>query len=183
MKQKLKYIKNIDISILLIELLETARGKTEVKDMSKNEKATFDIDTHSCTGREKLKGGKIMKKLTKKQHRGIIRDLINENQSVQNLRSIQRVAEIFEEEANITQGEGTLITADCIRLLLNLINENKETDVEKALWVVHQNIRHGDEWDNLYDDIYYLMNKLDDTRLRHVYFFIRGLLGIKFIKE
>lgn len=32
-----------------------------------------------------------MKKLTKKQHRGIIRDLINENQSVQNLRYIQRV--------------------------------------------------------------------------------------------
>nr|DAG56802.1 MAG TPA: hypothetical protein [Caudoviricetes sp.] len=32
MKQKLKYIKNIDISILLIELLETARRKkTEVK--------------------------------------------------------------------------------------------------------------------------------------------------------
>ena len=72
-----------------------------------------------------------MKKLTKKQHRGIIRDLINENQSVQNLRYIQRVAEIFE------------------------------------------------EWDNLYDDIYYLMNKLDDTQLRHVYFFIRGMLGLK----
>lgn len=36
MKQKLKYIKNIDISILLIELLEIARRKkTEVKDMSK----------------------------------------------------------------------------------------------------------------------------------------------------
>lgn len=36
MKQKLKYIKNIDIDILLIELLETARRKkTEVEDMSK----------------------------------------------------------------------------------------------------------------------------------------------------
>lgn len=118
-----------------------------------------------------------MKKLTKKQHRGIIRDLINENQSVQNLRYIQRVAEIFEEEANITQEGETVVTADVIRLLLNLIEENKETDAEKALWAVHQNIRHGDEWDNLYDDIYYLMNKLDDTQLRHVYFFIRGMLG------
>lgn len=120
-----------------------------------------------------------MKKLTKKQHRGIIRDLINENQSVQNLRYIQRVAEIFEEEANITQEGETVVTADVIRLLLNLIEENKETDAEKALWVVHQNIHHGDEWDNLYDDIYYLMNKLDDTQLRHVYFFIRGMLGLK----
>lgn len=92
-----------------------------------------------------------MKKLTKKQHRGIIRDLINENQSVQNLRYIQRVAEIFEEEANITQEGETVVTADVIRLLLNLIEENKETDAEKALWAVHQNIRHGDEWDNLYE--------------------------------
>lgn len=24
-----------------------------------------------------------------------------------------------------------------------------------------------------------LMNELDDTRLRHVYFFIRGMLGLK----
>ena len=118
-----------------------------------------------------------MKKLTKKQHRGIIRDLINENQSVQNLRYIQRVAEIFEEEANITQEGETVVTADVIRLLLNLIEENKETDAEKALWAVHQNIRHGDEGDNLYDDIYYLMNELDGTQLRCVYSFIRGILG------
>lgn len=67
-----------------------------------------------------------MKKLTKKQHRVIIRNLINENQSAQDLRSIQRVAEIFEEEANITQEGETTVTANSVRLLLNLIEENKE---------------------------------------------------------
>ena len=118
-----------------------------------------------------------MKKLTKKQHRGIIRDLINENQSVQNLRNIQRVAEIFEEEANIITQEGeTCITADCIRLLLILIEENKEADAENALYSVYKSV-YGDERDELYCDISEMMNELDDTRLRHVYFFIRGMLG------
>lgn len=117
-----------------------------------------------------------MKKLTKKQHRVIIRNLINENQSAQDLRSIQRVAEIFEEEANITQEGETTVTANSVRLLLNLIEENKEVDAENALWTVYQSI-HDDERNKLCDNILEMMNELDDTRLRHVYFFIRGMLG------
>ena len=81
-----------------------------------------------------------MEKLTKKQHREIITNLINENHNVKDLRNIQQVTEIFKEDAELRKEGSVLVAADAIRLL---------------------------------------MDKLDDTQLRHVYFFIRGMLGLK----
>ena len=51
-----------------------------------------------------------MEKLTKKQHREIITNLINENQNLTGLRDIQRVVEIFKEDAEL-QEEGSVLVA------------------------------------------------------------------------
>ena len=55
-----------------------------------------------------------MEKLTKKQHREIITDLMNENHNVKDLRNIQRVAEIFKEDAELRK-EGSVLVDGFIR--------------------------------------------------------------------
>ena len=53
-----------------------------------------------------------MEKLTKKQHREIITDLMNENHNVKDLRNIQRVAEIFKEDAELRKEGSVLVIWD-----------------------------------------------------------------------
>lgn len=114
-----------------------------------------------------------MEKLTKKQHREIITNLINKNHNVKDLRNIQQVTEIFKEDAELRKEGSVLVAADAIRLLMDLFEEGNAAEAEKALYDLKE-----DATGELYR-ITTLLDKLDDTQLRHVYFFIRGMLGRK----
>lgn len=114
-----------------------------------------------------------MEKLTKKQHREIITNLINENHNVKDLRNIQQVTEIFKEDAELRKEGSVLVAADAIRLLMDLLEKGNAAEAEKALYDLEE-----DATGELYR-VTTLLDKLDDTRLRHVYFFIRGMLGLK----
>lgn len=113
-----------------------------------------------------------MKKLTKKQHRGIIRDLINENQSVQNLRYIQRVAEIFEEDAELRKEGSVLVAADVIRLLMDLLDMGYVQEVDEVLCDFKEKIQEGLDGDNIYTKIDEMLHQIDVKQV----LFIKNLL-------
>ena len=78
-----------------------------------------------------------MKKLTKKQHRGVIRGLIAKNEDVKELRAIQQVAEFFQEEKDTCEeGMEVLTAAEAVRLLLHLIETGMGSDAYDALYGV-----------------------------------------------
>lgn len=116
-----------------------------------------------------------MKKLTKKQHRGIIKNLISKNEDVKELRYIQQVAELFQEEASTYEaGEETLIAADAIRLLLDLIDNGLASDTYAALYDLLEN-EEGDTIDAIVD----ILEGLDERRLYLVYAYTLAISGRK----
>lgn len=79
-----------------------------------------------------------MKKLTKKQHRAAIKNIVSKLEDVQDLRDMQRVAEILEEDEEIRE-EGSVSnsvsnSAESIRLLLDLFEEGKIPEVHDLLY-------------------------------------------------
>lgn len=80
-----------------------------------------------------------MEKLTKKQHREIITDLMNENHNVKDLRNIQRVAEIFKEDAELRKEGSVLVAADVIRLLQKMAElEAEQENINEMLESVNR---------------------------------------------
>ena len=56
-----------------------------------------------------------MKKLTKKQHRAAIKNIVSKLEDVQDLRDMQRVAEILEEDEEIRE-EGSVSNLSLIHI-------------------------------------------------------------------
>lgn len=75
-----------------------------------------------------------MKKLTKKQHRGIIGKLIARNNNIEDLRAIQQVVEFFKEDAEVRKEGDVLRDADAVRMLLDLINAGCGADAYSTLY-------------------------------------------------
>lgn len=112
-----------------------------------------------------------MKKLTKKQHRAIIKNLAAKCDDVRSLRAIQRVAEIFQEEADCREA-GVLTSADTIRLSLDLINEGRASDAYSALYGVWE-----DAEPDTIDDIVDILETLDERKRHLILTFVRAYAG------
>lgn len=111
-----------------------------------------------------------MKKLTKKQHRVIIRNLVEKCDDITSLRAIQRVAEIFQGEVNY--GAGVLTSADTIRLSLDLINEGMAGKAYSALNAVWE-----DAEPDTMDHIINVLETLDERKRHLVLTFVRAYAG------
>lgn len=112
-----------------------------------------------------------MKKLTKKQHRAIIKDLIEKCDEVRSLRAVQQVAEIFQEEADHCEA-GVLTSADTIRLSLDIINEGRASDAYSALYTVWE-----DAEPDTIDDIVAILETLSERKRHLVFTFVRAYAG------
>lgn len=114
-----------------------------------------------------------MKKLTKKQHREIIKNLIEKNQNVQNLRDIQQVAEFFEEDAECRKEGSVLVAADAVRLLFSLINAGCGSEAYSALYKLWSDYEDGLDGGSIYDEINEMLHRLNNVRYL---LFVRGLI-------
>lgn len=115
-----------------------------------------------------------MKKLTKKQHRAAIKNIVSRLENVQDLRDIQRVAEIIEEDEEIREEGSVSNSAESIRLLLDLFEERKIPEVYNLLYDFWESV---DEY-NIYIDIYDMLHGVSSKELLYV----RTLLQT-FLKE
>ncbi len=117
-----------------------------------------------------------MKKLTKKQHRGIIKGLVAKNEDVKELRIIQQVAEFFqEEEDTCEEGMEFLTTAEAVRLLLHLVNAGLGSKAYEALYgVLEDQDRERDE----IDDILEVLEMLDERRVHLVHVHAMAIAGL-----
>lgn len=113
-----------------------------------------------------------MEKLTKKQHREIITNLINENQDLTSLRDIQRVVEIFKEDAELQEEESVLVAACAVHTLLDLLDMGYAQEADKALYELKEKIQEGLDGDNIYIKIDEMLHQIG---LRQV-LFIKGIL-------
>lgn len=111
-----------------------------------------------------------MKKLTKKQHRAVIRNLVAKCDDITSLRAIQRVAEIFQEEVDYEAG--VLTSADTIRLSLDLINEGQAGKAYSALNAVWE-----DAEPDTIDDIIDILETLDERKRHLILTFVRAYAG------
>lgn len=117
-----------------------------------------------------------MKKLTKKQHRGAIKKLISQNENVNQLRDIQQVAEIFQEENERCElGRETLVTADAVRLLLDLLSIHESGFPENVYNALYSVLDSGER--DIIDDIVDILEELDERKQRLVYTFVRAYAG------
>lgn len=126
----------------------------------------------------KFKKGQVidMKKLTKKQHRGAIKKLISQNENVDQLRDIQQVAEIFQEENERCElGRETLVTADAVRLLLDLLSIHESGFPENVYNALYSVLDSGER--DIIDDIVDILEELDERKQRLVYTFVRAYAG------
>lgn len=115
----------------------------------------------------------MMKKMTKKQHREIIKNLIEKNQNVQDLRDIQQVAEFFEEDAECRKEGSVLVAADAVRLLFGLINAGCGSEAYSALYELLHDYEEGLDGSNIYNEINEMLRRLNNVR--HL-LFIRELI-------
>ncbi|MCI6998044.1 MAG: hypothetical protein MR936_15005 [Eubacterium sp.] len=105
-----------------------------------------------------------MKKLTKKQHREIIKNLIEKNQNVRDLRDIQQVAEFFEEDAECRKEGSVLVAADAVRLLFNLINAGCGSEAYSALYELWNDYEDGLNGSSIYDEINEMLHRVNNVR-------------------
>ena len=113
-----------------------------------------------------------MEKLTKKQHREIITNLINENQNLTGLRDIQRVVEIFKEDAEL-QEEGSVLVAACaVHKLLDLLDMGYAQEADEELYELKEKIQEGLYRDNIYTEIDEMLHQIDIKQV----LFIKGIL-------
>lgn len=113
-----------------------------------------------------------MKKLTKKQHRGIIGKLIARNKNIEDLRDIQQVAEFFKEDAEVRKEGDVLRDADAVRMLLDLINAGCGADAYSALYGLWE-----DRERDIIDDIIDILEELDERRLHLIYVHVKAISG------
>lgn len=113
-----------------------------------------------------------MEKLTKKQHREIITNLINENHNVKDLRNIQQVTEIFKEDAELRKEGSVLVAADAIRLLMDLLDMGYAQEVDEVLCDFKEKIQEGLDGDNIYTKIDEMLHQIDVKQV----LFIKNLL-------
>lgn len=113
-----------------------------------------------------------MEKLTKKQHREIITNRINENHNVKDLRNIQQVTEIFKEDAELRKEGSVLVAAEIIRLLIHLLDSGYEPEVEKGLYDLWEDIQEDLDGDNIYTEIDEMLHQIDVKQV----LFIKGIL-------
>ena len=119
-----------------------------------------------------------MKKLTKKQHRGAIKKLISQNENVDQLRDIQQVAEIFQEEnERCEQGRETLVTADAVRLLLELLSIHESGFAENVYNALYSVLDSGERERDTIDDIVDILEELDGRKQRLILTFVRAYAG------
>lgn len=126
----------------------------------------------------KFEKGQIidMKKLTKKQHRGAIKKLISQNENVNQLRDIQQVAEIFQEENERCElGRETLVTADAVRLLLELLSIHESGFPENVYSALYSVLDSGER--DVIDDIVDILEELDERKQILIYRFVRAYAG------
>ncbi len=109
-----------------------------------------------------------MKKLTRMQHRGIIGGLVAGNGNVEDLRHIQRVAELFREERETCTGGETLVACDAVRLLLGLEGSGHAQEAYSALYGVLE------DRDGTAGEILEILDRVDGGTARRLLSFIRA---------
>lgn len=102
-----------------------------------------------------------MKKLTKKQHRAEIRRITDKIQDVHDLRSVQKVAEIFEEDEKIREDGSVSNLADSIRLVLDLFERDRAAEVYGMLYDYLEDVKEAIDGDNIYTEIDDMLHELD----------------------
>lgn len=113
-----------------------------------------------------------MKKLTKKQHRAAIKNIVSKLEDVQDLRDMQRVAEILEEDEEIREEGSVSNSAESIRLLLDLLAEGKIPEVHDLLYDFWEDVQEGIDGDNIYTEIDDMLHGLSIENV----LFVRGLV-------
>lgn len=113
-----------------------------------------------------------MKKLTKKQHRAAIKNIVSKLEDVQDLRDMQRVAEILEEDEQIREEGSVSNSAESIRLLLDLLAEGKIPEVHDLLYDFWEDVQEDIDGDNIYTEIDDMLHRLS---IKNV-LFVRGLV-------
>ncbi len=113
-----------------------------------------------------------MKKLTKKQHRAAIKNIVSKLEDVQDLRDMQRVAEILEEDEQIREEGSVSNSAESIRLLLDLFEEGKIPEVYNLLYGFWEDVQESIDGYNIYIDIYDMLHGISNKEL----FYVRTLL-------
>ena len=120
-----------------------------------------------------------MEKLTKKQHREIITDLMNENHNVKDLRNIQQVAEIFKEDAELRKEGSVLVAADVIRLLMDLLDMGYVQEVYEVLYDIKEKIQEGLDGDNIYTKIDEMLHQIDVKQVLFIKYLLEGYMKKK----
>lgn len=117
-----------------------------------------------------------MKKLTKKQHRVAIKNIVSKLEDVQDLRNIQRVVRILEEDEKICEEGSASSSAESIRLLLDLFEKGKIPEVYNLLHDFWEDVQEGIDGDNTYTEIVDMLHRLSVRNLLFVRKLVQELL-------
>lgn len=116
-----------------------------------------------------------MKKLTKKQHRAIIASITDKIQDVHDLRSVQKVAEIFEEDEKLREDGSISNSAESIRLLLDLFEYDRIAEVCDMLYNFWEKVQEGIDGDNIYAEIDDMLHELDIKSVLFVHGLVKNI--------
>lgn len=116
-----------------------------------------------------------MKKLTKKQHRAEIKRIIDNIQCVHDMRCVQIVAEIFEEDEKIREDGSVSNLADSIRLVLDLFERDQAAEVYGMLYDYLEDVKEGLDEDNIYTEIDDMLHELDIKSVLFVHSLVKTI--------
>lgn len=120
-----------------------------------------------------------MKKLTKKQHRAEIKRIIDNIQCVHDMRCVQIVAEIFEEDEKIREDGSVSNLADSIRLVLDLFERDRAAEVYGILYDYLEDVKEGLNGDNIYTEIDDMLHELGVPDVLIIRSFVKSMLRNK----